>query len=167
MGLDIVAFEHATLVSSCDPNSAEHEDHIVAWTDEGMARSLRGLQPGRCYAGSGQQVAFRAGSYTTYNEWRRELAKRALGAPLSAVWANPSRFIGRPFFEILNFSDCEGTIGPIAAAELAADFASLRETVAAKPLPDPEDEDWFMNRYDAFRTSFRLAAHGGGLVLFG
>ena len=64
-----------------------------------------------------------------------------------------------PFYELLNFADNEGTIGPEAAADLARDFAEHRERVR------PELDDYFARTYDHFEEAFKLAA-GTGLVMF-
>jgi hypothetical protein len=77
MGLDIVAFEHANPIPLCDKESVEHDQHIVAWVDTGMGRSIRGLALDCCYAVSGREISFRAGSYSGYGEWREQL----LGTP--------------------------------------------------------------------------------------
>ena len=166
MGLDIVAFEHARPVIPCDQDQDEHDNHIVAWVDENMERSLRGLENGRCYEVAGADIGFRAGSYSGYNKWREALALRALGLPAFTVWNDPSRFVELPFFELINFSDGQGTIGPEAASDLATDFSAQRARIAAQPLADPEEEAWFMHVYDQFQEAFELAASGGGLVLF-
>jgi hypothetical protein len=166
MGLDIVAFEHANPVIACDQDQEEHDNHIVAWVDKNMERSLRGLEIGRCYDVAGDDIGFRAGSYSGYNEWREALAQRALGLSAFAVWEDPPRFVEQPFFELINFSDCQGTIGPDAASDLAGDFGALRARIAAQPLPDPDEEAWFMDVYGQFQEAFELAASGGGLVLF-
>jgi hypothetical protein len=121
---------------------------------------------GRCYAVTGDVIAFRAGSYSGYNKWREALALRALGLPAFTVWNDPSRFVELPFFELINFSDGQGTIGPDAASDLATDFSAQRARIAAQPLADPEEEAWFMHVYDQFQEAFELAASGGGLVLF-
>jgi len=167
MGLDVVAFEHANPVPFCDKDCDEHDEHIVAWVDTGMGRSIRGLTPDCCYTVSGREIAFRAGSYSGYGEWREQLSQRALGAAATTVWANAEAFASRAFYELINFSDCQGTIGPEAAADLADDFRRLRVAVLARPLDDAASETWFMGRYDLFERALELAASGGGLVLFG
>ena len=166
MGLYIVAYEHARPVIPCDQDLEEDDEHIVAWVDEDMARSLRGLQMGCCYETSGNVIEFHAGTYGGYNKWRDELARRAVGLPAATVWEDPSRFVEAPFFELINFSDCEGTIWPDAASDLATDFGALRDRIAGQPLADPQEEAWFIDVYDQFQEAFELAARGGGLVLF-
>jgi len=146
----------------CDQDLEEDDEHIVAWVDEDMARSLRGLQMGRCYETSGNVIEFRAGSYSGYNKWRDELARRALDLPAATVWEDPSRFVEAPFFELINFSDCEGTIGPDAASDLATDFGALRDRIAGQPLADPQEEAGSSMSMTSFkrRSSSPLAGAG-------
>jgi hypothetical protein len=165
MGLDIVAFEHARLVASCNRARVKHQGHVVTWADIDMERSLRGLEGNRCYAVAGERLGFRAGSYIHFMEWRQALSRRALGVSAQTVWDDRS-WVAEPFYELLNFSDCEGTIGPEAAADLAVDFAALRAKISAQPAKDAEFETWFMDSYDKFQRAFELAAGGNGLVLF-
>jgi hypothetical protein len=168
MGLDTTAFEHASPVIPCDQDDEDHvyTGHVIAWVFEGFERSLRGLQMGVCYEVFGEMTEFRAGSYSGYFAWREGLAQRALGVSAMKVGEYPSLFVNQPFFELIYFSDCEGTIGPEAASDLAGDFGALRAKIAARPLADPEEEAWFMEVYDQFQCAFERAARGGGLVKF-
>jgi len=171
MGLDISAYERATLLRNhgeecddcCDSDAVVH---LMAWAYEGHEQSLLGLIHGGFYEVSPwPQITFRAGSYSSYNDWRDNLARRALGVSVETVWANLAAYRDKPFFELLHFSDCEGTIGPKAAANLDSDFAALRGRVKSHALPDAEQEAWFMSRYDAFGAAFEAAARGGLVLL--
>ncbi len=165
MGLDVIAFEHATPVRG-HLDQTDCDEHYVADAD-GFPQSFRGLEDGRCYEFSGRDFGFRAGSYSGYNEWRDRLAERALGVSAETVWADERSYATRPFFELVNFADNEGSIGPEAAADLAADFRDLRADVASRPLDDPDQETSFMAKYDNFAHAFELVARGNGLVAFG
>src|SRR6516165_2679519 len=66
---------------------------------------------------------FRAGSYRGYDAWRRMLAQFALGKTSKQVWAEEAK---GPFSELINFSGCQGYIGPVVAAKLAKDFADYQ-----------------------------------------
>lgn len=116
-----------------------------------------------------QSHSFRAGSYSGYNAWRERLAKLA-GYPMrpynrygvttemrhdAAAWAGDCQ--GMPFVELVNFSDCEGTIGPEVSAKLAKDFADFDER--AKEV----QEEWFYDRYCEWRKAFEMAADGGAV----
>lgn len=107
---------------------------------------------------------FRAGSYGGYNQWRDNLAQLA-GYPLgeyeqygrkwptycAAAWAGESG----PFSEIINFSDCEGTIGATVSAKLAKDFAEYQSKA------DTFGDEYFREKYAAWRKAFEMAAQGG------
>src|SRR3972149_5024711 len=53
-----------------------------------------------------EKLSFRAGTYSSYNQWRDQLAQLAQGA----------------FLELINFSDCEGAIGSKTSTKLLKDF---------------------------------------------
>lgn len=171
MGLDISAFECAELT---DPHEREDEDgrycgedkayggqnHVFAYLDDGFEHALGGLIRNRCYAVSGESQSFRAGSYGGYNEWRAALSRAALGVEPETIWQDNFRdWEGKPFAELINFSDCEGVIGPDVCAKLARDFREQREKVR------PQLVEWARPLYDTWQSAFELAA-GTGLVQF-
>jgi hypothetical protein len=98
--------------------------------------------------------AFRAGSYTGYNRWRRELAA------LPEVLAELQEFEKRkPFYELVNFSDCEGTIGPVVSEILYHDFLTYIPT--ARECMDYYDFDLYIRWMFAF-----FLAKAAGMVRF-
>ena len=78
------------------------------------------------YSGCEDSFAFQAGSYMYYSKWRNQLAEMAGLGSAEAVRTNPEKE-GLPFVELINFSDCEGVIGPKVAAKLAKDFADYED----------------------------------------
>lgn len=62
-----------------------------------------------------------------------------------------------PFIELINFTDCDGAIGPLVAAKLAADFDAHAEAAKASSYPG------FWRLYDDFRIAFHLAADSGAV----
>ena len=78
------------------------------------------------------------------------------------IWKNPDSWTGYRFVELIDFSDCEGTIGPIVAAKLAKDFAEHREKAAAY-VAKQEDGDWILRKYTDFQEAFTLAALEGAV----
>jgi len=101
--------------------------------------------------------SFCAGSYGSYNRWRSELCLAALGVPPSAVWEG--RVTEGPFYELVNFSDCEGVIGPKTSAKLAKDFADWEGKIAAGI--DYEVRGYFMEKYAQWKAAFEMASQGG------
>jgi hypothetical protein len=87
---------------------------------------LRGLLWERCYECRGEYFYFRAGSYSQHADFRQELARAALNVDADDIYADPGPFRDKPFFELIFFADTQGCIGPLAAADLAADFAQGR-----------------------------------------
>ncbi len=161
MGLDIVAYRQLT------PNPGAELDgdgYPVEWdtnvrlderskfTEEQFPGRSEGI-PDAAVCTFSESFAFRAGSYGGYNEWRNELAKLAGFESAQDFWDNATD--DAPFFELINFSDCEGIIGPKASAELAKDFASH--------TPHDAFAGWFAENYENWKTAFEMAADGGAV----
>jgi hypothetical protein len=177
MGLDITAYEHATLLDDhgtpatdwCEAGQDGEDEHQQAYVYTPFAASAAGLELlgasdgitfGRCYRLHGSTLGFRAGSYSGYNRWRDALI---CAAAEIATEGEPA-----PFALLTNFADNEGWIGPMAAAELAKQFE--RHGAAVKQLfaegPDTHDmAHWFVEKYDEWVAAFKLAA-GTGTVRF-
>jgi hypothetical protein len=159
MGLDITAYSR--LVQTADPDG----EWLPATDAEFIARN-DGLESTR-YAAE-KCLRFQAGSYGGYNQWRDQLAQLA-GYPkvrhlagykppedlyAAGAWAATEG----PFWELINFSDCEGFIGPKTSAKLAADFAAFQDKADAHP------EQWFRDRYAKWRAAFELASNDGAVA---
>ena len=138
-----------------------------------------GLEDGCYYQYSNSDYkAFRAGSYSGYGKWREQLSE-AIGIKIEDLWLSISRdtklndvldtksFDEIPFVELLYFSDCEGTIGPIVSKKLYNDFISNRDRVekyvsSSVPGRPIFYKDW-MSLYDDFTDAFRIASNGGAV----
>lgn len=99
-----------------------------------------------------ETLGFRAGSYSGYNEWRRGLAA-LVGTTTEAVWSGMNG--DSPFAELINFSDCEGVIGPKVSAKLAVDFAEWQAKA------DTHADAYWRGRYAEWRKAFEMGADGG------
>lgn len=169
MGLDISVYEKAELT---DPHEQTDEcwdnGHQWAFCYDGMEQSLRGLVPERCYyTRGGKYFGFRAGSYGGYNQWREALSLAALGVAPELVWQHPDDYRDKPFYELVNFADNEGTIGPEAAQDLYQDFVDQESKILAFWADnfDQNTREWFEQKYDDWIKAFDLA-RGTGLVAF-
>lgn len=107
---------------------------------------------------------FCAGSYGGYNRWRDDLAKLAgyAATPHARYGSTETRHdagawqaSSGPFWELINFSDCEGTIGTAVSAKLSADFAKYQ------PKADSHPNEYFRERYARWRNAFDKAAQSG------
>jgi hypothetical protein len=169
MGLDINAYSKLTFAADQSDDDDRDDDDGVTYlhVHPDFPAQGAGLRTG-WYEIGGEQHAFRAGGYGGYNEWRNRLAqmagyaatphsRKAGDAPEPRYDVTVWNSAGGPFFELINFSDCEGVIGPTASAKLVADFDAFEPQ--AKALGDAD----FLSVYADFRRAFALAADGGAV----
>ena len=114
------------------------------------------------------QHHFRAGSYSGYNGFRNRLSKALLGVEASAVWEDPATFEGRPGYEMIDFSDCEGVISSSVADKLRQDLIENRD-VFKEHLTEVfgqhlDEIEWDMGVYDNFIYAFELASENGIVI---
>jgi hypothetical protein len=138
----------------------------------GFERSLTGADAGCCYAPTSATVEADVlqMAYTSYGHWRDLVAQASCGMTTEALWGHlevldPDTV---PFYELLNFSDCEGTVGPLAAAELASDFTDEARERFVRSLPegmDPWSREHFLEAWDGWRRGVALAAQSGLIEL--
>lgn len=175
MGLDISVFKNAKLVHEGGPTDEEYEDGFIRhiYVIEGFEPRLDG-HPAGTYKGE-YGDGFRAGSYSGYNHWRGTLAAFSLEVDVDiaeytmaeAIWRTPEKFAHIAFFELINFADNEGSIGPTTSAKLAKDFASQEAAAKkwAKKNLDEDDREYFLEGYKNFKEAFEAVA-GNGFVVF-
>jgi hypothetical protein len=142
----------------------EHDldlDAAGTWLENDAAFTERGdgIAPGRYLLNGDEAGGFRAGSYSGYNDWRMALCQAIHGCDPRFVWDDPEPWAGRPFFELVQFTDCDGFIGPRTSAKLERDFLGYRETFRAAV-----EESWMLEVYDEFTAAFGAAARGGVVV---
>lgn len=175
MGLDITAYRQLKKIDCVfdedgepiDPTTREplEECYLRAWVNPDFPGRADDIEDKGVYL-SEDSFGFRAGSYGGYNHWRRTLAELAgyPAAPFTrfgttemrhdaGAWAADSG----PFWELINFSDCEGVIGATASAKLAADFAAHQDKA------DAHADERFRAKYAEFRQAFEMAADGGAV----
>lgn len=141
MGLDIEAYSKSAVA---DGPKFVVDEGLLALTEEAFPGRTKGLAAGPFFYAD--CLRFRAGSYSGYGEWRDWLAKAAGFESAKEVWSNNK---DGPLSELINFSDCEGYIGPAVSAKLANDFDQLTAALG---------DD---GRSKLFAAAFRLAAKGG------
>ena len=174
MGLDIYAYKQLAKLDVLFDEDGEpvHPDtrdpidaYVKVWENPDVPGRAEGLQSGAVYSYADAMDGGSMG-YGGYNHWREKLAKVA-GYPTkefarwgvkeqshaAAAWAASSG----PFWELILFSDCEGTIGPVVAAKLAKDFAE--HDARAKEA----DDGHFYGAYQLMREAFEFAADNGAV----
>jgi hypothetical protein len=154
------------------------------WTRDGVyAEDVAGLrQNDPCFEARGEGLDLNAPhagdvmgnephwSYSGYNRLREMLAEFA-GYPLTE---RKDRIFGikmrhdagawsakeGPFWELINFTDCDGTLGPKACSKLRDDFRSYAERAAAHP------DEAFRGFYEEMSKMFEWAGDGTGAIVF-
>ena len=154
MGLDIVAYKNLKWLDPQPEDWQENTVHIYHNSEWEKEHRGDNLQAG--YYAADREYSFRAGSYSGYNRWREWLSELALGVAPETVWHSHEAYKDKPFAELINFSDCEGTLGPKVCAKLAKDFKDFEAQAKA-------DEDAYYV-YKEFMTVFELTANNGAVV---
>lgn len=168
-GLDVTAFEKVSIVPSAPLNKDGYpkDPKHVKLTPVDFVERFEGLIAGQVYRYK-SAFEFRAGSYSGYNWWRNELAKLAGNPQMpyksfdgktelrhdATVWKLKQGF----FWELIDFSDAEGVIGPVVCKRVYKDFI-LFEGLASKH-PDKS----FRESYQDWMKAFSLCANGGAIL---
>lgn len=157
MGLDISAYRKLVPVRPRKNEDDDgYEEKLVSFRENmNFPGRIEGIEEHMLYRYA-ERHGFRAGSYGGYNRWREWLAS-LVGTSPKAMWANPQP---GPFSELINFSDCEGVLGPKIAAKLAKDFAEYDKK--ARSAADPADS-YDYELYQHWRKAMELAADGGAV----
>lgn len=168
-GLDVSAYERLTIVPSpqFDSDGEPRGPNQVKLAPVEFVERFAGLTAGKVYHYE-SAFEFRAGSYSGYNYWRNELAKLAGNEQTpfksfngktelrydATVW-NIKR---GAFWELIDFSDAEGVIGPVVCKRVYKDF--LQYQVAASKHPD----EYFRTSYQDWMKAFSMCANDGAIV---
>ena len=176
MGLDITVYSKIKFDTHCEdvePTEEQEEDEnyineyenktVHLYAMEVFKLQNEGILTGG-YDSDDKPDGFGAGSYSTYNQWRDELAKM-VGLNTAELWNKPEKFKDFPFFELINFSDCESFIGPKTSAKLYQDFLKYdsiaEEFMKEIYLKNPSFS--FKLRYDKWKKAFEKASDGGAV----
>lgn len=77
------------------------------------------------------------------------------------IWEHPDVYKDKPFFELINFSDCEGFIGHTVCEKLAKDFRDNEHLIPAeeKNCAFP----YFYEKYKEWKKALELASDSGAV----
>ena len=178
MGLDISYASKINFEKRREPDFEEmHQNSVFLYPNDSLLDQSEGIKNGE-YISEGIQGSFRAGSYSGYSSWRRTLAKM-IGWEIEDLWQHVGTLVQRnenlnnvlsesdelkvdiPFVELLNFSDCEGFIGPKTSAKLHADFLEWDEKAK---VSDPFKGGYFYETYKEWTEAFKVASDGGCVI---
>ncbi|WP_155675498.1 hypothetical protein [Burkholderia territorii] len=167
-GLDVTAYGGLAIVESpvMSPDGTPQGKNQVTFDPGNFPGRFVGLEAGKVYHFT-SSFDFRAGSYSGYNAWRNELAKLAGYQPSMAVrnkaielrydetaW----KLDHGPFWELIDFSDAEGTIGPEVCRKVYQDFVQYRDLATQVSTP------YFYDSYVDWMKAFEMCANNGAIV---
>lgn len=168
-GLDVTAYTRLAPVASpqLDQDGEPIGEKQVMLVPVEFVERFTGLTPNGVYRYEAA-FEFRAGSYSGYNHWRNELARLAGYAATpdtlpdgkiemrydATVW----RLQKGPFWELIDFSDSEGVIGPVVCKRVYADFVQYHHAALQHP-----DEN-FRAAYAEWMKAFAMCADEGAIV---
>jgi hypothetical protein len=192
MGLDVVAYSH--LKNMGMPDGYELEDFCiwdydditednsfifyrspeneygVKYTSE-SGKTWRGfdkcedLEPGiyhETHETSGH--SFCAGSYSRYNGFRASLSLCVNGVEPTEIWTNPDKWKDHPLYELIEFSDCEGRIGPEISKKLYLEMKDNHIKFLKYIIDSPGDLIFYKEKYEDFMLAFQIASENGVVI---
>ena len=159
MGLDVIAYEGIGKFLG-DSDQYDTKDNVfLSRNPPGFSDVAPEIRHDGYYKILGKVFRFRAGSYGGYNEWREWLSEAFVGVFPKEIWENPKKFEGKPFVELINFSDSEGVLGKEVCYKLKKDFEDA-------VIPDTTTQ-YYVNIFGNFSAAFDLASSvRGGVVQF-
>jgi hypothetical protein len=166
MGLDIYA------LSNLEKSTSE-VDAVIVLTENDEFGTRTDFESGPYGETSKtEQLDFSAGSYGTYNWFRNQLSIAIYGHPAAKIWENIESYEGKPFIEIINFTDCDGVIGTEVSEKLYNDFVNNRPELLKYCLNTFKEDvsiyssfEYVIKTYDNFTEAFKLGKDSG-LVIF-
>lgn len=176
MGLDATWYrglkKRDDVIFDGDGEPTNVDSFVRPYVNDDFPLSAKGVEHRAIYEYVANGDAF-SGAYSAYNRWRDWLAKLA-GYPESEYeqfdkkWKSyaASAWNGlvdetAPFYYLVNFSDCEGVIGPAACAKLAKDFAEWDGRAQAAQDMGILRGLGYYEVYLKWRHAFEQAADGG------
>ncbi|NHT75896.1 hypothetical protein G8E10_09410 [Rhizobiaceae bacterium CRRU44] len=173
MGLDVTAYSKLSKIDDVKYLDGDVYDKtltvvapeaydLVVYVSRDFPGREEGLEDRGVYQAE-ESFGFRAGSYGGYNDFREELAKLAgyPSVPGDSERHNHSRGAwaakGGLFWELIKFSDCDGTIGPVVSKKLSEDFRTFDADAQT------HGDAWFYQRYQEWKKAFELAADDGAV----
>ena len=151
MGLDISYYRGLKRVGDVNEDGEYFDGQTEIYVNPDFPTQADGLTNGLYEYADGD--GFRAGGYGGYNGWRRWLAELA-GYDDADAWEGlvPE---AAPFLPLVNFSDCEGVIGPVTSKRLAADFQAFADKL--------KGDISYIEKYRAWQIAFETAADNGAV----
>jgi hypothetical protein len=173
MGLDVSAYQQMRLIDACvnergeiiDPKTGnELSDTVEVWDNPDFEGRAAPLHSGNFYSYEETTEVVSHG-YSGFSRWRDTLAKisgwalaeyTSFGVKGYSHAASAWAATEGPFWELINFSDCEGFIGTEACKKLSGDFEKYKEAAS-------NEEENFYILYLRWKEGVSFAAENGAL----
>ncbi|HFK5776623.1 TPA: hypothetical protein ACG0EZ_002416 [Enterobacter ludwigii] len=171
MGLDITAYSNIKRIDAHLNDDGEavynssgdqvEEYYFHVWKNPSFPGRADELVDGAVYAY--EDCTGHGVGYGGYYWWRNELAELAgypIGEYESGHGKEANHFGGvlnsdrGPFYELINFSDCEGFIGTAVATKLLADFKNFYDKAE-------EIGSNFFEQYKYWQSAMEMASNNG------
>jgi hypothetical protein len=185
MGLDVHYYSNIRKAKIDDEDEDDLYNHNLYTQDNTFHYQLGSLKRSSAYDTTPETTSGHISmGYGTYNNWRNQLAIIAGYGSANEVWndtdfdpmttkfynlrylklnklKNPDFEIKiiKPFYEIINFSDCEGVLGSEISKKLYQDFVAFEDNAK-------KQDEYFYIKYKEFKEAFRIASQNGA-VLYG
>jgi len=115
-----------------------------------------------------KDIDFRAGSYSSYNSFRNHLSCAMLGVTVSSAWENEEKYSDHLIWNLLNFSDCEGAIGPAVSNLIHKGLVDNQDKFSSYLRDSNEigkmDEEYYSETYNNFINAFAIGKQEGIVV---
>lgn len=161
MGLELIAVNKIKKIANFSDNwndlIDDDEKKIIRVKVNNSFLSHDYLESG-IYIYEGDEMDISCGSYSTYSYFRNTLSNIAHGVNSNIIWNNHEKYKGEAFYELINFSDCEGVIGPISSAKLLSDFKKYKEDFFKI------SNEWDCEHYEDWIKMLEIASNDGMLI---
>lgn len=166
MGLDIAVLRNPTYVKPLgNASDDDYDRYTVVYNVPAFASSLDG-RPSGFYDGELERHHPRPSwSYSGYNYLRELLCRAAFGVSPRVIWDDPDTYKGHKYgglVPLVNFSDCEGALGP----ETCRTIADALEHLPLPTLLDRDERDYAERGRALLLASLRDAADHAGFALW-
>jgi len=159
MGLDVF------VISRLKKTGAASAEIVVSQSQE----HNKGIEAGY-YRPTDESIrfGFRVGPYSFYNRFRETLSLCMHGVEPVEIWNSVDEYSGRPFVEMIDFSDCDGKLGGQVCHKLHADFEenrSLFKKYIDSQGWSEEQIEYHLSTYEDFTKAFEIG-RDEGVVIF-
>lgn len=104
-----------------------------------------------------EKFNWRAGSYSGYGEWRNWLATIAGFKSSQDFLDNANN--ETPFHDLINFSDCEGTLGTLTCQKLLKDFITFQDKVNSIN----DSYNYYKEIFQTWKSALEMASENGAI----